>query len=90
MSEQYRYRLQRKEPYSMPNILGNHSMPVHTYRWKEIPATDVVYVKHGHWILVDIEKGTGVCSNCNRQDHIDGLAAYCRFCGTKMDDVGRE
>ena len=30
MSEQYRYRLQRKEPYSMPNILGNCSMPVYT------------------------------------------------------------
>lgn len=36
MSEQHRYRLQRKEPYSMPNILVNHSMPVKTYRWKDI------------------------------------------------------
>ena len=39
MSEQYRYRLQRKEPYSMPNILGNHSMPVNTYRWKDIAVS---------------------------------------------------
>jgi hypothetical protein len=30
------YFLERKEPYAMPNILGNHSMPVHTYRWKAI------------------------------------------------------
>lgn len=30
------YRLQRKEPYVLPNILGNHSMPVHTYRWRDI------------------------------------------------------
>ena len=35
-----RYRLQRKEPYTMPNILGNHSMPVHTYRWKDIAISD--------------------------------------------------
>ena len=39
MSEQCRYRLQRKESYSMPNILGNHSMPVHTYRWKDIAVS---------------------------------------------------
>ena len=38
-AEQARYRLQRKEPYTMPNILGNHSMPVHTYRWKDIAAS---------------------------------------------------
>ena len=30
MSEQYRYRLQRKEPYSMP---------VKTYRWKDIAVS---------------------------------------------------
>lgn len=23
----------------MPNILGNHSMPVHTYRWKDIAVS---------------------------------------------------
>ena len=35
-----RYRLQRKEPYVMPNIIGNRSIPVHTYRWKDILASD--------------------------------------------------
>lgn len=30
------YFLERKESYAMPNILGNHSFPVHTYRWKAI------------------------------------------------------
>ena len=34
------YFLERKEPYTMPNILGNHSMPVHTYRWKAIAACE--------------------------------------------------
>lgn len=28
--------LERKESCVMPNILGNHSMPVHTYRWKQL------------------------------------------------------
>lgn len=35
-----RYRLQRKEAYTTPNILGNRSFPVHTYRWKDIAASD--------------------------------------------------
>lgn len=35
-----RYRLQRKEPFVMPNILGNASQPVHTYRWKDIAMSD--------------------------------------------------
>ena len=32
------YFLEVKEPYAMPNILGNHSFPVHTYRWKAVAA----------------------------------------------------
>ena len=35
-----RYRLQRKTAYSMPNILGNRSYPLPTYRWKDIAASD--------------------------------------------------
>ena len=38
--EGYRYRLQRKEAFSMPNVLGNHSMPVKTYRWKDIAVSE--------------------------------------------------
>lgn len=34
------YFLERKERYSMPNILGNCSMPVDTYRWKAIAACE--------------------------------------------------
>lgn len=30
------YFLERKEPHALPNILGNHSFPVHTYRWKTV------------------------------------------------------
>lgn len=35
-----RYRLQYKELIARPNILGNHSFPIHTYRWKDIAASD--------------------------------------------------
>lgn len=35
-----RYRSQKKVSVAMPNILGNHSMPVYTYRWKDIYASD--------------------------------------------------
>lgn len=32
------YFLERKEPIAKPNVLGNHSFPVYTYRWKAIYA----------------------------------------------------
>ena len=34
------YFLERKEHYTMPNILGNCSMPVHTHRWKAIAVCE--------------------------------------------------
>lgn len=40
-------------------------------------------VKRGKWIMKD-NKGTGVCNQCYRQDHIDSLAKYCRYCGAEM------
>lgn len=40
MAERLRYRLQIKEPYSMPNILGNHSMPVKTFRWRDLALSN--------------------------------------------------
>ena len=35
-----RYRLQRKQQYVLPNVLGNHSFPVYTFRWKDIAMSD--------------------------------------------------
>lgn len=34
--ENHRYRLQRKDSCALPNVLGNCSMPIHTYRWVDI------------------------------------------------------
>lgn len=39
-----RYRLQRKESYAMPNVLGNHNFPVYTYRWVDIAVSDDIDV----------------------------------------------
>ena len=44
---------------------------------------DAEEVRYGFWILVD--GGTGVCPFCNRQDHIDPLAKYCRYCGARLE-----
>jgi len=36
----FRYRLQVREQTATPNILGNHSFPVYSYRWRDIAASD--------------------------------------------------
>lgn len=36
----YRYCLQRKETVASPNVLGGHSYPVYTYRWKDIAISN--------------------------------------------------
>lgn len=40
MAERFRWSLQRKERFVMPNTLGNHSFPVYTYRWKDIEMSN--------------------------------------------------
>lgn len=40
-------------------------------------------IQSDYWILVDGD--TGVCPNCHRQDHIDPLAKYCRYCGARVE-----
>jgi len=40
MIHRYKYRLQRKEKYSMPCTIGNRSYPLPTYRWKDVAISD--------------------------------------------------
>ena len=47
------------------------------------PTIEAEPVVHGEWILKD-DHGKGVCSNCHRQDKIDPLAGFCRYCGADM------
>jgi hypothetical protein len=57
-----------------------------TYDTETIVAVlyDAGYRKQvgGEWILQ--QNGNGICSNCKRQDGIDDLASFCRYCGAKM------
>lgn len=53
-----------------------------------VPELDVEPVIKSQWTLVDKERGTGVCGNCHRQDHIDPLARYCRYCGARLVEEG--
>ena len=39
-SKRYKYRLQKKEQYIFPNVLGNHNYPVYSYRWSDIAVSD--------------------------------------------------
>lgn len=41
--------------------------------------------EEGEWILQ--QNGKGVCSKCNRQDNMDELACFCRYCGARMKGV---
>lgn len=34
------YFLERKERYTMPNILGNCSQPVSTWRWRQVAVCE--------------------------------------------------
>lgn len=49
------------------------------------PTLDCEPVRHGEWIMKSDDNSFGVCSCCNRSDHIDPLATHCRYCGAKMD-----
>ena len=35
-----------------------------------------------------LHKGKGVCRKCHRQDGMDPLAHFCRYCGAPLDDKG--
>lgn len=41
-------------------------------------------VWRGEWEMVSNSKG--ICSECHRQDGIDPLAKFCRYCGAPMTD----
>lgn len=56
-----------------------------------IPAADVVEVRHGRWIYFKL--GGWKCSECNNQASFwcmastQNLSDYCPHCGAKMTEV---
>ena len=71
MNENARYRLQRKEAYAMPNIEGNYSCPVHTYRWKDI------VVSNDKGALEAILQGTTEQDDYRIVDTWEGIGRRC-------------
>lgn len=48
------------------------------------PTREIVERMRGEWVLTS--GASGVCSRCHRQDHIDPIAHFCRYCGAPMTD----
>jgi hypothetical protein len=59
------YFLEHKEPYAMPNILGNHSFPVHTYRWRTIAVSEEKYALEN---LIPTDKRSEYRVICNEHE----------------------
>ena len=61
---------------------------------REIPAADVVEVKHGRWeTVIDCDEFWGEldyykCSLCGKMELRDSQTLYCPNCGAKMDGDG--
>ena len=55
---------------------------------KTISREQVEKVWRGEWEMVS--NGKGICSECHRQDGIDPLAKFCRYCGAPMTDEAVE
>lgn len=63
-------------------IIEGKAIPVEYI--ENLPAADVVEVKHGWWII-DKETGDCYCSVCNQGAGCTWYN-YCYDCGAKMDD----
>ena len=55
---------------------------------RPVSREQVEKVWRGEWQMVS--NGSGVCSECHRQDKIDPLAKFCRYCGAPMTDEAVE
>lgn len=56
--------------------------------FRPVSREQVEKVWRGEWQMVS--NGSGVCSECHRQDKIDPLAKFCRYCGVPMTDEAVE
>ena len=56
--------------------------------FRPVSREQVEKVWRGEWQMVS--NGSGVCSEGHRQDKIDPLAKFCRYCGVPMTDEAVE
>ena len=62
----------------------NREMEIVCSALRPITREQVEKVWKGEWQMVS--NGSGVCSECHRQDKIDPLAKFCRYCGAPLTD----
>ena len=77
---------QRKNYPNVPQFMEALSMSLSALR--PVSREQVEKVWRGEWQMVS--NGSGVCSECHRQDKIDPLAKFCRYCGAPMTDEAVE
>ena len=68
-------------------VSENTELKERIVNWRKYMAPtreQVEKVWRGEWQMVS--NGSGVCSECHRQDKIDPLAKFCRYCGAPMTD----
>lgn len=76
----------------LTNIIHHVLFAFRTERCRElaeqIHKANYRKMEEGGWM--HIRNGKGICIRCNRQDAVDGLAHFCRYCGAevKCDDEG--
>ena len=73
---------QRKNYPNVPQFMEALSMSLSALR--PVSREQVEKVWRGEWQMVS--NGSGVCSECHRQDKIDPLAKFCRYCGAPLTD----
>ena len=77
---------QRKSYPNVPQFMEALGMALSALR--PVSREQVEKVWRGEWQMVS--NGSGVCSECHRQDKIDPLAKFCRYCGAPMTDEAVE
>ena len=71
-----------------PHIKLKEALDMALSALRPVSREQVEKVWRGEWQMVS--NGSGVCSECHRQDKIDPLAKFCRYCGVPMTDEAVE
>lgn len=69
---------------SLADAPSNEACQMAINALRPVSREQVEKVWRGKWKMVS--NGSGVCSKCHRQDDIDPLAKFCRYCGAAMTD----
>ena len=66
---------------------GNFVLVVPVKKIRNLPAADVIPVRHGRWLCVDTDtEQFFLCNRCKKKEYWE--SDYCPNCGCKMDLEG--